>query len=135
MRTEIGLREYQYFIYDNNMFIIGGRSTGSRRDYIGKSYVMCFKTCEVDVMACMDRPKFNHTVHHVAGEIKAYVCGGMTNVVDGRFTNDEVFLKKCLVFDIFNQKFKHFGHLNAARSYAGVVTCKKYLWVFGGIYR
>ena len=54
----------------------------------------------------------------------AYVCGGQTLV-------DEL-LKACLVFDILNQKFKTFGQLITARCEPGVVTCNKYLWVFGG---
>ena len=54
----------------------------------------------------------------------AYLCGGMTT--------GDVLLKVCLVFDILNQKFKIFGQLNEARYNAGVVTCNKYLWVFGG---
>ena len=41
-------------------------------------------------------------------------------------------IKDVLEFDILNQKLKAYGQLNVARISPGVVTCKKYLWVFGG---
>ena len=72
----------------------------------------------------LEKPTLNHTLHHMAGVVKAYICGGTTI--------NNIVLKDIVEFDISNQKFKTFGILNTARFQAGVVTCHKYLWVFGG---
>ena len=72
----------------------------------------------------LEKPTFNHTMYHVEGMEKAYICGG--------WTTDIVDLNDVLEFDISDQKLKTFGQLITARCSAGVVICHKYLWVFNG---
>ena len=75
-------------------------------------------------MMDLEIPTASHTLHHVEGEIKAYVCGGETN--------SSLYLKVILKLDILNKKFSNFGQLNTARRSCGVDTCTNYLWAFGG---
>ena len=69
-------------------------------------------------------PTADHTMQYMKNEATAYIVGG--------YTIDEKDIKLCLKFDIINLKFENFGKLNKERYQTGVLSCKKYLWIFGG---
>ena len=111
----------QFLTHLDNLFIFGGKIDESPTD---KCFVIGILLSEVEPIMNLEKPTWGHTLHHIVGMMKAYICGG-------RKTNC-VYHKDILEFDILNQKFKTFGQLNTARHRSGVVNCHKYIWVFGG---
>ena len=112
---------HQFLTHLDNLYNIGGHVNGIPTK---KCFVFNIKSSEVEPIVSLENATSLHTLHHANGMSKAYVCGGITT--------DWIYLKDILEFDISNQKFKTFGLLNTARYNAGVITCQKYLWVFGG---
>ena len=58
------------------------------------------KSSEANQIMGLFQPTECHTLQHIRGDVKAYICGGR---------NEEVYIKDCLEFDIVNQKFKKFA--------------------------
>ena len=84
--------------FKDNLFSFGGCKHGYQNQLC---YVFHMKSFEVRQIMSLFKRTWDHTLHHIYGQFKAYICGGKMT--------DYKRLKDCLVFDILNQKLKTFG--------------------------
>ena len=75
----------------DNLFIFSGAVEGK---VIDKCFVVHIQSSEVEPIMNLEKATMYHTLHHMVGMVKAYICGGRTT---GYFA-----LKDVLEFDILN---------------------------------
>ena len=56
--------------------------------------MISIRSSEVERIMNLEKPTASHTLCHIAGMVKAYICGG--------FTTDYIALKDVIEFDILN---------------------------------